>query len=193
MDVLTQKPRAPLSAKPENVRAATPADEAALYDLLVRLHHHNSDGWSYPFNPVLVSRQIEVGTRPNPDTRTEPRDKRLGMIGIIDDPMYEGFAGTVGIFLQQPMWFSDVLVPTELWLYVEPRHRGHGNHYEADLMAFAKWVQATMKASAAMAEYGAPFPLLTGFMHLGARYPAMQRRWLRLCGGKQVGSLFMVE
>lgn len=178
--------------KPASVRAAIPADEPALFDLLVRLHHGNRDGWGFPYNPVLVSRQIEVGTRPDPATRTEPRDKRLGMIGVIDDPMYEGFIGTVGVFLQNPMWFSDVLVPTELWLYVEPQHR-RGTMHEADLMAFAKWVQATMKASPEMAEYGAPFPLLTGFMHFGSRYRAMDRLWRRLCGGRQIGSLFMVE
>lgn len=173
-------------------RIATQADEHALYEMLVRLHRHNENGWGFPYSPVLVMRQIEVATRRDPKTRSDPRDNRVGVIGVIDGAQPGKFLGTVGIFMQSPMWFSEVLVPTELWLYVEPAYRKGGKH-EADLMAFARWVRDTMRDDPAMADYGAPFPLMTGFMHMGPRYAAMQRLWQRLCKGRQVGSLFMVE
>lgn len=176
-----------MTLPPESVRIATAGDERALYELLVRLHRHNDFGWGYPYSPILVLRQIEAATRRSPEERSDPRDKRIGVIGVIDGE--RGLIGSVGVFLQQPMWFSEAVVPTELWLYVDPAHR-RGTRHEADLMQFAKWVRDAMATDPAMADHKMPFPLMTGFMHQSPRYPAMQRLWQRLSGGRQVGSLF---
>ncbi len=158
-----------LPAKPESVRTADWRDESAIYNILIAMHRHNNSGWGWPYRPEIVLARIETATRHDVATRTNPNDKRIGVIGPIGGPLI----GTVGIFQEPPVWFTSALTPTELWLYVRQGERA--GHYERDLMAYATWVHASLKA--AMPNYPLPFPLLTGFMHLGNRIEGMERLW----------------
>lgn len=182
-------PSTMLPAKPESVRLAGPEDEGAVYDLLIALWRNNESGWGFPYRPETVLARIETGTRPDPATRSNPQDQRRGIIGLIDGPNGK-LIGSVGLFLDPATWFTDALSLTELWLYVRQEARGMG--HERDLFAYAKWAHAHLKASHG-SDYRLPFPLLTGLMHFGPRYGAMERLWRRRSGGTQVGSLFRVD
>ena len=178
-----------LPAKPESVRTADYRDEDAAYSLLVAMHRHNDGGWHFPYDPSVVLARIETATRPDPRTRTNPQDQRVGTIGVIG-PLGGPLIGIVGVFLDPPMWFTSALAPTELFLFVRKGERGAARH-ERDLMAYAEWFHAGLKAG--MPNYKLPFPLLTGFMHLGSRFEGMERLWRRLCGGRKAGVLFMKD
>lgn len=176
--------------KPETVRLATQKDEAALFDLLVELHRHNGAGWGFAYRPALVREVIECATRPDPQTRTNPANQRRGIIGVIEGP--EGkLIGTVGIFLDAPFWYSDILVPMEIWLYVRPEVRGR-RRLEVALRDYAVDVHEKLRPS--VAEYKMPFPMLTGYIHDGGderRFRLMGRLWQRLFpGARPVGMLF---
>lgn len=181
-----------MSEPPKGVRIANFHDERALYALLVDLHRHNQAGWGYPYAPRTVMSQIEVGTRPDPRTRSNPNDIRGGIIGVIDSP--EGrLIGTIGLFDMAPAWFSegtDARALFEIWLYVRPRARHIGRHYR-NLFRFGHWAHDSMKADLAKTDYPYIFPMFTGFMHQGNRYLLMERLWQTFCGGRKVGSLYM--
>src|SRR5438105_1992695 len=104
-----------VTEKPSNVRLATRADEMRLFEFLKDLHRNNGKGWGFSLEPELVMIVIECGTRPNPEDRTDPKNERRGVIGLIEEPNGE-IIGSVGLFLDPPMWFSRVLVPLEHWL-----------------------------------------------------------------------------
>ncbi len=114
---------------------------------------------------------------------------RKGVIGVIGPPGGP-LVGAVGVFLDPAMWFSDALTPVELFLYVRKGERGAPRH-ESDLMAYAKWFQAGMKAGKEVIDL--PFPLFTGFVHMGGRFRAMDWLWRRRFGGKQIGALYRWE
>lgn len=181
--------------QPETVRWATPADETNIYDALVELHRLNGFGWGYPFRPEIVLAQIEVGTRADPKTRSNPQDQRRGVIGVIDSADGK-IAGVIGVFFITPMWFTDWAVPTELFLFVRPTERSR-RRYERDLFNFARWFRDSLKSQPSMQDSRLPFPLMTGFIHVdNPKRPllaVMDRLWQRLSGGKKIGILFMVE
>lgn len=185
-----QSPSAILPEKPDAVRRATYADEGKIFDLLVDLWRHNANGWNFPYRPEIVLARIEVGTRPDPATRSNPQDQRRGLIGLIDGP-YGKLIGSVGLFIEPAVWFSDAVSLTELWLFVREDARGKERH-ERDLFAWARWAHAHMKADLGP-DYPLPFPLLTGLMHRGSRYEAMERLWRQRSGGTKAGSLFMLD
>lgn len=182
-----------------SVRFATPADEGPLYSLLVALHTHNSHGWGFPFRPEIVLARIEQGTRVNPDKaeaearkvpwtpRTDPADRKRGVIGVIDGTGGR-LVGSVGIFLEPPLWFSDEVIPCEIWLFVRSEARDRQRHEKA-LFDWSNRAHAVLKAGLPE-DYPVPFPLATGFLHLGQRYPAMERLWRWRSGGRKVGTLF---
>ncbi len=188
-------PSFPVRDKPSTVRIADQRDEAHLYALLVSLHAHNSAGWKFPFRPEIVLNRIEAGTRPLPEPGREdeaiPRsdlfNKMNACIGVIGEPG-QPLIGSVGLFIEPVMWFSDMVGMIELWLFVRPDARGA--HYERDLFDFALWAHDSMKASLGP-NYRMPFPLHTGFMHRGKRFPAMERVWQRLSGAVKAGVLFV--
>ncbi len=182
-------PLTPVRDKPSTVRIADHRDEAQIYNLLVSLHAHNNAGWRFPFRPEIVLARIETGTRPDPGTRSNLQDQRRGVIGVIGDPG-QPLVGSVGLFIEPPMWFSDMPGMVELWLYVHPSARGQ--NYERDLFAFARWAHGFMKADLG-SDYRMPFPLSTGFLHRGKRFAAMERMWQRMSGGVKVGVLFLID
>lgn len=174
--------------QPPSVRLATYQDERALYDLLVEMWKGNSNGWNFPYAPEIVLQKIEQGTRPDPQYRSNPNDQCRGIIGVIDGPNVGELIGTVGIFIEPPVWFTREVVPTELWLYVRPSDRR--SQHERALRDYALFIRERLKPE--WTPY--PFPLATGFMHAGKRYPGMQRLWQRLWpGARQVGSLFWID
>jgi len=171
------------------VRQATHLDEDAIYNILVDLHRHNAHGWGFPFRPEIVIGRIQAGTRPDPRARTNPTDQRRGMIGVIDGANH--LIGTVGLFIENPMWFSDALGLSELWLYVRPEYRANKSNMRA-LFEFSVWAHEGMKAGLG-SDYPLPFPLLTGFVNLGGRYLSMSRLWRRFSRGEECGALFFRE
>ncbi len=171
--------------KPATVRRATRADEMAVFELLTDLHRHNARGWNFPYRPELVLTCIECATRPGPEDRTDPKNERRGVIGVIDGPDGK-LLGSVGLFLDPPMWYTAELVPCELWLYVRPGVRG-ARRLERDLARFAEWVHESLRPK----DHPIPFPLLTGFMHKGPHFAGMARLWGRLFrGAKPCGMLY---
>lgn len=181
-----------MTPQPEGVRIAGPQDESRLYALLVELHGHNGAGWGFPYSPLTVMAQIEAGTRRDVWPRSNPNDIRMGVIGVIDGPDGK-LIGTVGLFDLPPAWFSegtDARALMEIWLYVKPGARHSGRHYR-NLFKFSNWAHDSMKAKLKSTGYPYNFPLLTGFMHIGDRYPLMERLWKTFSGGRKVGSLYM--
>lgn len=180
--------------KPASVRTADPIDEPQIFALLIEMHKHNAAGWGWPYSSKIIMDRIETATRRwdketkryNPP-RTNPQDNRWGVIGVIDGPPGGPLVGAVGVFLDPPMWFSSALTPMELFLFVRKGERGAARH-ERDLVGYAKWFHAGLK------ERGAGgilrFPLMTGFVHMGGRFSAMERLWRRLSGGQKVGVMF---
>lgn len=165
---------------------ATRADERPLYDLLVEMWGHNGNGWGYSFDPTLVIARIEAGTRPDPRQRSNPNDQLRGVIGVIDSP--RGLIGTIGLFSEPGMWFSQEHALYEIWLYVKPKER-RPEHTQA-LRDFALWVHEKLKPAGS--PY--PYPLATGFVHVGSRFPTMQKVWQRLWPrARQVGCLYWIE
>ena len=185
-------PNTILPVKPESARTADSRDEGAIFGALIEMHRHNNNGWGWYYRPEIVLARIETATRHDVTTRTNPNDKRIGVIGVIG-PVGGPLVGTVGIFMEPATWFTDFLVPTELWLYVRKGERGAA-HHERDLMAYAEWFHAGMKVG--MEKPGAPpMPLLTGFMHMGNRFSGMERLWRRLVGDRmrRTGVLYMKD
>ena len=185
-----------MRSKPESVRIADYRDEPALYDLLVDLHKENQYGWGHPFHEGLVRSKIESATRPRFETRTNPKDLRIGTIGVIGRPG-ERLIATVGLFSEPLYWFTLAPDLVETWLYVRPEYRARRD-YQRDLFAFSLWVHEQMASHKAMKpqEYGAAsFDLLTGFIHAPYRahpttFEAMRRLWRRYSGAEQIGALF---
>lgn len=175
--------------KPASVRLAVPADEAAVYASLVELWRFNGSGWQFPYSPLVVLTTIESATRPDPATRTDPTNQRRGIIGVIDG--HGGrFDGIVGIFLDRHLWFSESVIPVELFLFVRPGARNR-RRLERDLAHYAEWVHDKLRPDPAT--YKDPFMLATGFMFVGSerRFAAMARLWrLLFRGARPVGMLF---
>lgn len=173
---------------PAGVRIATIQDEEAIYNLLIELHRHNKFGWGFPYRPEIILRRIEQATRPDPDTRSDPGDKLRGVIGVIDGPDRLPVA-SVGLYVEPPVWFTDAVSLSELWFYVRPGVRGAPQHERA-LRDFSLWVHQRLRPK----DHPLPFPMATGYMHVGPRSSVMARLWRRLWpGSHEVGRLFWVD
>jgi hypothetical protein len=175
--------------KPAAVRVANHTDERKIFDLLVAMHRYNQAGWSHAYDPLVVMRHIEEGTRPNPATRTDPNDQRRALIGVVDGPDGD-LVATIGLFVDPATWFTgpNRVALFEIWFFVQPEYR-HFHHEEA-LRDFALWVRQELDPH----EPNQPFHLFTGFMHQGRHWRGMMRLWERLWPmAKRVGSLWMVD
>jgi len=176
--------------RPALVRVATAGDERPLYDLLVDMWDHNDSGWGFPYDPALVVQHIEEGTRPVLAQRSNPMDQRRAVHGVIDDPDLPGrLIASVGIFIDQVMWFTRDIGPTELWFYIRPYARNR-KRYEVALREFSFWVHQELRKGTTER-----MPLITGFMHQGSRFAGMERLWQRLWGkrAKRVGALWWID
>lgn len=114
---------------PETVRLAGPADEDALFHLLMLAHQENG---------LLALSEEKV--RQVLRAMLARGSGRWGMIGIIHGP--DGSAiGSVGVELET-FWYSDEWYLGERWNYVHPDHR-QSSHAE-DLIQFSKWAADTL-------------------------------------------------
>lgn len=111
------------TARPVAVRVASPADEQAVFDVLMLLAEENAMS---PVSETKVIEAIRKGTR---------RDG--GMVGIIDAPD-RSIAATIGI-VHGSWWYTQSWHCEELWSFVHPAHRKDGNNYARDLINFGKW------------------------------------------------------
>lgn len=178
--------------RPERVRVAGWQDEERIYEFLIELHRYNERGWGWPFRPEIVLAQIEAATRPDPKTRTNPNDKRLGRIGLIE--AHGEIVASTGVYFVSPVWFTDAVAPQELWLYVKPEHRSHG--YDKDLFDFAIWLKELAKTMPEMKDHPLAWPLYTGFQYEGRderTLRAMDLLWRRRSRGRLVGQLYRVD
>ena len=150
--------------KPARVRLALPADESALYALLVALHHANPMGSGY--NPAMVLEQIRMGT-----------EQRGGIIGVIDGP--DGtLVASVGLFPYHP-WYVDQWALNELWLFVRPEAR-HGAALYRDLFRFMQWVR----------QENPSMEILTNVVSRD-RLPLKERIWARFA--ERIGAIYLVK
>lgn len=160
--------------RPQNVRLAGPADEAALYDLLMALDADNSFG--IPYDPDRVRAAIRRGTR-----------RQGSIIGIIDGKRGEyGEAGelaaSISLILTQ-FWYASTWYLAEQWLFVRPEYRH--NRLERDLFNFARWCRAEMNR-----ENDQKMFVVTS-VSSPARLPAKLRLWAQ--HGKQIGGIFVLQ
>lgn len=179
-----------MTDRPPNVIFADRSHEAAIFDFLVGLHRVNSNGWGIAFDPAMVRARIEVCTRREPAERTNPKDERRGFIGIILAEDGQNIAAAIGLYIEPIMWFSNLPGLVELFLHVRPDVRDR-RRLERDLFAFVNYVHEFLKSDLARSGYTAPFPLSTGFVHRGNRFPAMERLWRMASGAVKVGVLYM--
>ncbi len=164
----------PVTERPALVRMAGPADEDALYDLLLALEADN--GFGIAHEEARVRAAIEKGTR-----------RQGAMIGVIDGKKGEygeggELAASVCLTLAQ-FWYADAWFLSEQWLFVRPEYRF--NHFERELFQFAKWCREEFSR-----QNGSNTLLVTS-VSSPKRLPAKIRLWSR--HAHQVGAIFQVS
>ena len=156
---------------PAVVRIATPADEDAVYRLLLGLERDNGIGFRHDEDRVRGS--IREGT-----------ERRGGIVAVIDAPDQPGeIAGSIGVHWGQ-FWYSHQHYLAETWLFVAPQYR-RGTGYADALMQYASWIKATFNKE------GAPeLPFFTA-VTTRKRLAAKRRWWCRR--GEEVGAIFLLR
>ena len=156
--------------KTATVRLAAPADEDALYALLLRLSQDNPDPSGLRFDHDKIQLHVENACA------------RSGAVaGVIDDPNGEGIIGSCGIFLFLP-WYADEWILSCYWLYVDPPFRKFG--YGDLLFDFALKHRRDLSAAS-----GYPLGLDISFVSR-THLPARERWWGKRA--KKVGAMFFV-
>lgn len=153
--------------KPATVRAATPADEQAILDLLLLDVAENAAHVAPPDEARILA-HIQHGTQ-----------KKGGIIGVIDGPDGKPVACCVMIELQ--WWWSRQYCFQELVLFVHPDHR-KSNHLR-DLLNFQRWVSDAMTKN-----FGYRVYLLCGVLgvhHVREKIMLYKRKF------RQAGAIFI--
>lgn len=150
------------------VRLAAPADELALYEMLVALYHDNPMGLQY--DPPTVLGRIREGT-----------EQKGAVIGVIDGDQGD-IAASVGLF-PHTIWYSNVWNYAELWLFVRPEYRN--SSYSDELFDFCEYIRARMEA-----QLGRPFHIQTS-VSSEVRLPAKERLWGRRA--RKIGALYVMD
>lgn len=153
------------------VRLAGPADEDAIYRLLVKLDADNSIG--FPYHEDAVRKSIRIGT-----------ERSAGMIGVIEAPDSPGeMAASVGLHWAQP-WYSNDWFMHEVWLFVDPQYR-KGTGYGDALM---RWVQECKERGDAVMKRSTPF-----FTSVSSRknLRTKMRWWGRR--GELIGAIYLLR
>lgn len=114
------------TTRPQTVRAAVPADAAAIYALLCAAHAEN--GW-FSMNQDKVRALIAQLTPPPPHLAP------WGIIGVIDDGA-GGLAGAVAAVIDS-FWYSDESYVSERFCFV--REDCRRSTHAKDLIQFAKY------------------------------------------------------
>jgi hypothetical protein len=154
-----------VTVKPDSVRIATRADEAALFFSLAFLENDNGLGWTV--SPRKVLTHVQRCCR-----------GQMGLAGVIDGP--DGIIGSIAIEMLSP-WYSEDLLLVTIWQFVRPEYRAKAS-YGADLFAFAEWHRQDMAA-----KIGQPLVLESEVLS-HTRLKAKIRLWGRKA--RQVGAIF---
>lgn len=129
--IMDERERAPINgpvAHPGVVRLAGPADEQAIYDLLILDLEENASAVA-PIDPDTIKERIWLATRHG-----------KGMIGVIDGP--DGFpVATIGLFNER-WWWSMAWHFCKIWDFVHPDYRQNG--YGKELIKFGEWCSDIM-------------------------------------------------
>lgn len=126
--------------KPDCVRIAGPADERAVYDLVVMDLEENAR--IAPIHPRKIEQIIMSGTR-----------RQGGIVGVIDGPEKKPVA--VEILALDEWWWSKSRFIQKMVDFVHPDHRQ--STHAANLIQFAKWCADTWTR-----EFGYQIYLLSG-------------------------------
>lgn len=113
-----------MSQWPYGIRAATPADEDIIYNMLLELHDENG---IFKVSETKVRNVIKEAT-----------SQQGGIIGIIGDNEPEA---SCGLEIGQ-WWYTDDWSLNEKWLFVRPAWRKQ-NH-ASRLMDWAKWCESQL-------------------------------------------------
>jgi GNAT superfamily N-acetyltransferase len=150
-------------------RLAVPADEDALYDLLMALAADN-DTFGDELSESRIREYILKGTRIDG-----------GMHGVIDG---DGeLAASVGLVWDR-WWYAKNFGLAQLWLFVRPEYRRR--RYDDALIAWAKLMRVRMAEGV-----DHPVPLIHTVISQ-KRLPAKLRLWRRH-GGEMIGGIFMIR
>lgn len=165
----------PALTKPDSVRVAMPADEPALYALLMKLHDTNFAG--LPYAKYLPISEDKIRAHVNTCCHGQG-----ALAGVIYGPE-NSIIASVGIFCTQP-WWSDKFHLSEYWLFVDPDHRT-GTSHAADLFQFARWHRADLSARA---NYEMPLEVT---VLTSDRLEAKERLWRRY--STKIGGIFWTD
>jgi hypothetical protein len=110
--------------KPATVRAAVPADEAALLELLMLDVKENAEQVAPPDEGRIMAHIMHCTRR------------KGGIAGVIDGP--DGKPVACNLLVNCQWWWSNSWYYQELVLFVHPEHR-KSNHLR-DLLNFQRWV-----------------------------------------------------
>ena len=161
-----------MTQPPKAVRLATPADDDAIYRLLLGLERDNGIG--YPHDPETVRQRIARGTA-----------HKSGMIGVIDAPDGSGeLAGSVSLEWGEFWYNRHIPYMVEQWLFVHPDWR-RGTGYGDQLMQWVRWIRERLEESA-----GREVPFFTSVTSRH-RLKAKMRWWGRR--GEQVGAIYLLR
>jgi hypothetical protein len=154
---------------PHNVRFAVPADEDALYDLLMALEEDNNS-FGFDISEERIREQIKIGT-----------EARGGAHGVIAGNGC--IAASVGL-VPDRWWFAEKWSLAQLWLFVRKEYRQ--STYADDLQKWAKWFRSDLEK-----RYGHPVPLINCVISR-KRLPVKLRFWRRH-SGEMIGGIFEVR
>lgn len=112
------------AVKPPNVRIATPADEQAIFELLMLDVEENAKRIAQP-DPERIMMHIQTGTR-----------LQGGITAVIDGP--GGKPVAVCVLVPQQWWWSREWFFQEVCNFIHPDHRK--SRHIHDLIAFERWI-----------------------------------------------------
>lgn len=154
------------------VRLAGPADESALFDLLMSLRDDNNS-FGFDIDGDRVSEAIMAGTR-----------GKGGFHGVIDAPDAPGkIAGSIGIIWDR-QWFSREWGLAQIWLYVRPEYR-KGTRYADALVEWAKTIRDQLEQRAGQRVR------MANVVISQERLEAKLRFWRRN-SGEMIGAIFEI-
>ena len=151
------------------MRLAAPADEGALYSLLMSLEVENNS-FGFDYDEDRIREHIRMGTT-----------RQGGAHGVIDG---EGcLAGSIGLIWDR-WWFAKNYGLAQLWLFVRPEYRKFG--YADDLARWAKRFREQV-------EDGAGHKVGLVNCVISERRLDAKLRWWRRHSGKMIGGIFEIR
>lgn len=157
--------------RPTVGRIAKPADEDAVYELLLGLEKDN--GLGYPHHENKVREAIRQGT-----------EGKGGYVIVIANPADPSkFVASLGIHWGQ-FWYSTDSYLAEVWLYVDPEYRKR-TPFADILMDWAKWFSEALNEAA-----GREIPFILSVSSRN-RLEAKRRWWRRR--GEEIGAFFLLR